>query len=91
MEYRKAWGGTVHGSQGGTTEATEQQHSCFTFHFFVSLIREVWLFRRQTKTTLEVSLLEKHPCSKFIIAMGNNAVGKWKCIRLYALLKEQKR
>lgn len=39
---------------------------------------------------LEVSLLEKHPCSKFIIAIGNNAVGKWKCIRLYALLKEQK-
>ncbi|OWK06210.1 PSMG1, partial [Cervus elaphus hippelaphus] len=27
-----------------------------------------------TKTTLEVSLLEKHPCSKFIIAVGNNAV-----------------
>uniref|UniRef100_A0A8C7BEE8 Proteasome assembly chaperone 1 n=1 Tax=Neovison vison TaxID=452646 RepID=A0A8C7BEE8_NEOVI len=36
--------------------------------------REVRLFRRQTKTSLEVSLLEKYPCSKFIIAIGNNAV-----------------
>ncbi|KAM9089403.1 proteasome assembly chaperone 1 isoform 2-T2 [Megaptera novaeangliae] len=36
--------------------------------------REVRLLRRQTKTTLEVSLLEKYPCSKFIIAIGNNAV-----------------
>ncbi|KAB0401203.1 hypothetical protein E2I00_018551, partial [Balaenoptera physalus] len=35
---------------------------------------EVRLLRRQTKTTLEVSLLEKYPCSKFIIAIGNNAV-----------------
>ena len=41
------------------------------------------LLRRQTKTTLEVSLLEKYPCSKFIIAIGNNAVGKWKCIGLH--------
>uniref|UniRef100_A0A8C9DXV2 Proteasome assembly chaperone 1 n=1 Tax=Phocoena sinus TaxID=42100 RepID=A0A8C9DXV2_PHOSS len=36
--------------------------------------REVRLLRRQAKTTLEVSLLEKYPCSKFIIAIGNNAV-----------------
>ncbi|KAF6121282.1 proteasome assembly chaperone 1 [Phyllostomus discolor] len=36
--------------------------------------REVRLLRRQTKTSLEVSLLEKYPCSKFIIAVGNNAV-----------------
>ncbi|XP_028348475.1 proteasome assembly chaperone 1 isoform X2 [Physeter macrocephalus] len=36
--------------------------------------REVRLLGRQTKTTLEVSLLEKYPCSKFIIAIGNNAV-----------------
>ncbi|XP_004446661.1 proteasome assembly chaperone 1 [Dasypus novemcinctus] len=36
--------------------------------------REVQLLRRQTKTSLEVSLLEKYPCSKFIIAIGNNAV-----------------
>uniref|UniRef100_A0A0N8EU78 Proteasome assembly chaperone 1 n=2 Tax=Heterocephalus glaber TaxID=10181 RepID=A0A0N8EU78_HETGA len=36
--------------------------------------REVRLLRRQTKTALEVSLLEKYPCSKFIIAIGNNAV-----------------
>ncbi|XP_040842560.1 proteasome assembly chaperone 1 isoform X1 [Ochotona curzoniae] len=36
--------------------------------------REVRLLRRQTKTCLEVSLLEKHPCSRFIIAIGNNAV-----------------
>uniref|UniRef100_F7AZW9 Proteasome assembly chaperone 1 n=1 Tax=Equus caballus TaxID=9796 RepID=F7AZW9_HORSE len=36
--------------------------------------REVRLFRRQTKTSLEVALLEKYPCSKFIIAIGNNAV-----------------
>uniref|UniRef100_A0A8D2DG14 Proteasome assembly chaperone 1 n=1 Tax=Sciurus vulgaris TaxID=55149 RepID=A0A8D2DG14_SCIVU len=36
--------------------------------------REVRLLRRQTKTSLEVSLLEKYPCSKFIIAIGNNAV-----------------
>ncbi|XP_013001559.2 proteasome assembly chaperone 1 isoform X1 [Cavia porcellus] len=35
---------------------------------------EVRLLRRQTKTTLEVSLLEKYPCSQFIIAVGNNAV-----------------
>ncbi|XP_036303833.1 proteasome assembly chaperone 1 isoform X4 [Pipistrellus kuhlii] len=36
--------------------------------------REVRLFRRQTRSSLEVSLLEKYPCSKFIIAVGNNAV-----------------
>ncbi|XP_004062854.1 proteasome assembly chaperone 1 isoform X1 [Gorilla gorilla gorilla] len=36
--------------------------------------REVRLLRRQTKTSLEVALLEKYPCSKFIIAIGNNAV-----------------
>uniref|UniRef100_A0A8D0NU38 Proteasome assembly chaperone 1 n=1 Tax=Sus scrofa TaxID=9823 RepID=A0A8D0NU38_PIG len=36
--------------------------------------REVRLLRRQTKTSLDVSLLEKYPCSKFIIAIGNNAV-----------------
>ncbi|KAM6225046.1 proteasome assembly chaperone 1 isoform 2-T2 [Rhynchocyon petersi] len=36
--------------------------------------REVRLLRRQTKTSLGVSLLEKYPCSKFIIAIGNNAV-----------------
>ncbi|XP_055975514.1 proteasome assembly chaperone 1 [Sorex fumeus] len=36
--------------------------------------REVRLFRRQTKTAWDVSLLEKYPCSKFIIAIGNNAV-----------------
>uniref|UniRef100_A0A8C0WS62 Proteasome assembly chaperone 1 n=1 Tax=Castor canadensis TaxID=51338 RepID=A0A8C0WS62_CASCN len=36
--------------------------------------REVHLLRRQTKTSLKVSLLEKHPCSKFIIAIGSNAV-----------------
>ncbi|ELW67900.1 Proteasome assembly chaperone 1 [Tupaia chinensis] len=38
------------------------------------LLGEVRLLRRQTKTSLEVSLLEKYPCSKFIIAIGNNAV-----------------
>lgn len=36
--------------------------------------REVRLLRRQTKTCLEFSLLEKHPCSRFIIAIGSNAV-----------------
>ncbi|XP_012882830.1 PREDICTED: proteasome assembly chaperone 1 isoform X2 [Dipodomys ordii] len=36
--------------------------------------REVQLLRRQTETTLDGSLLENHPCSKFIIAIGNNAV-----------------
>ncbi|XP_017652048.1 proteasome assembly chaperone 1 isoform X2 [Nannospalax galili] len=36
--------------------------------------REVQLLRRQTKTSLEVALLEKYSCSKFIIAIGNNAV-----------------
>ncbi|XP_045708500.1 proteasome assembly chaperone 1 [Phyllostomus hastatus] len=36
--------------------------------------REVRLHRRQTKTSLEVSLLEKYPCSRFILAVGNNAV-----------------
>nr|KAF6478388.1 proteasome assembly chaperone 1 [Molossus molossus] len=36
--------------------------------------REVRILRRQTKTSLDVSLLEKYPCSKFIIAVGNNAV-----------------
>ncbi|KAM5281695.1 proteasome assembly chaperone 1 isoform 3-T3 [Ctenodactylus gundi] len=40
----------------------------------LALKREVRLLRRQTKTSLEVSLLEKYPCSKFIIAIGNNAV-----------------
>ncbi|KAF7483789.1 Hypothetical predicted protein [Marmota monax] len=45
----------------------------FWFHL-VSCVREVRLLRRQTKTSLEVSLLEKYPCSKFIIAIGNNAV-----------------
>lgn len=56
---------------------------------FVSCVREVQLFRRQTKTSLEVSLLEKYPCSKFIIAIGNNAVGEWKCAGLDVLFKEQ--
>ncbi|XP_019511334.1 PREDICTED: proteasome assembly chaperone 1 isoform X1 [Hipposideros armiger] len=36
--------------------------------------REVRLLRRQTKTSLDISLLEKYPCSQFIIAIGNNAV-----------------
>ncbi|XP_036755191.2 proteasome assembly chaperone 1 isoform X2 [Manis pentadactyla] len=48
--------------------------------------REVRLLRRQTKTSLEVSLLEKYPCSKFIIAIGNNAVGVWEevgCAKLW--------
>nr|XP_017517498.2 proteasome assembly chaperone 1 isoform X2 [Manis javanica] len=48
--------------------------------------REVRLLRRQTKTFLEVSLLEKYPCSKFIIAIGNNAVGVWEevgCAKLW--------
>ncbi|XP_075398402.1 proteasome assembly chaperone 1 [Tenrec ecaudatus] len=36
--------------------------------------REVRLLRRQTKTYWECALLEKYPCSKFIIAIGNNAV-----------------
>lgn len=31
------------------------------------------LLQRQTKASLEVALLEKHPCSKFIIAVGSNA------------------
>ncbi|KAJ8793561.1 hypothetical protein J1605_003569 [Eschrichtius robustus] len=44
--------------------------------------REVRLLRRQTKTTLEVSLLEKYPCSKFIIAIGNNAVAELPCGQL---------
>lgn len=55
----------------------------------VSCVREVRLLRRQTKASLEVPLLEKYPCSKFIIAIGNNAVGKWKCITLDILFKEQ--
>ncbi|XP_054434406.1 proteasome assembly chaperone 1 isoform X2 [Pteronotus mesoamericanus] len=48
--------------------------------------REVRLVRRQTKTSLEVSLLEKYSCSKFIIAVGNNAVGAWEevgCAKLW--------
>ncbi|XP_010634842.1 proteasome assembly chaperone 1 isoform X2 [Fukomys damarensis] len=52
----------------------------------VSCVREVRLLRRQTKTSLEVSLLEKYPCSKFIIAIGNNAVGVWEevgCAKLW--------
>lgn len=53
----------------------------------VPCVREVRLLRRQTKTSLDVSLLEKYPCSKFIIAIGNNAVGKWRCY--IVLLKEQ--
>ncbi|XP_048202181.1 proteasome assembly chaperone 1 isoform X2 [Perognathus longimembris pacificus] len=36
--------------------------------------REVRLLGRQTETTLDAPLLEQHPCSKFIIAIGNNAV-----------------
>nr|XP_004654543.1 proteasome assembly chaperone 1 [Jaculus jaculus] len=36
--------------------------------------REVRLLQGQTKTSLEVPLLEKYPCSKFIIAIGSNAV-----------------
>ncbi|XP_005375820.1 PREDICTED: proteasome assembly chaperone 1 isoform X1 [Chinchilla lanigera] len=36
--------------------------------------REVRLLRRQTKASLEVALLEKYSCSRFIIAVGNNAV-----------------
>ncbi|KAL6072513.1 hypothetical protein STEG23_030757 [Scotinomys teguina] len=35
--------------------------------------REVRLLQRQTKTSLDIALLEKHPCSKFIIAVGANA------------------
>ncbi|XP_051006258.1 proteasome assembly chaperone 1 [Acomys russatus] len=35
--------------------------------------REVRLLHRQTKTSLEAALLAKHPCSKFIIAVGSNA------------------
>uniref|UniRef100_A0A8C6H8Z5 Proteasome assembly chaperone 1 n=1 Tax=Mus spicilegus TaxID=10103 RepID=A0A8C6H8Z5_MUSSI len=35
--------------------------------------REVRLLRRQTETSLEAVLLETHPCSKFIIAVGSNA------------------
>ncbi|XP_006886776.1 PREDICTED: proteasome assembly chaperone 1-like isoform X1 [Elephantulus edwardii] len=38
------------------------------------LKRQVQLLQRQTKASLEVSLLEKYPCSKFILAIGNNAV-----------------
>ncbi|XP_049641360.1 proteasome assembly chaperone 1 [Suncus etruscus] len=36
--------------------------------------REVRLLRTQTKTSWDVPLLEKYPCSKFILAIGNNAV-----------------
>ncbi|XP_049741268.1 proteasome assembly chaperone 1-like [Elephas maximus indicus] len=36
--------------------------------------REVCLLRRQTQTSLQVSLLEKYSCSKFIIAVENNTV-----------------
>uniref|UniRef100_A0A8C2MZJ7 Proteasome assembly chaperone 1 n=1 Tax=Cricetulus griseus TaxID=10029 RepID=A0A8C2MZJ7_CRIGR len=35
--------------------------------------REVKLLQRQTKTPLEVALLEKQSCSEFIIAVGSNA------------------
>lgn len=42
-------------------------------------VREVKLLRRQTKTCLEAVLLEKHPCSKFILAVGSNATGKRQC------------
>ncbi|XP_060054706.1 proteasome assembly chaperone 1 isoform X1 [Erinaceus europaeus] len=36
--------------------------------------REVRLLRRQTKASLEAPLLEQHPCSAFIVAIGANAV-----------------
>lgn len=42
-------------------------------------VREVKLLRRQTETCLEAVLLEKHPCSKFILAVGSNATGKRQC------------
>ncbi|XP_043847131.1 proteasome assembly chaperone 1 isoform X2 [Dromiciops gliroides] len=39
--------------------------------------REVEVLQRQTNVSLEIPLLEQYPCSKFIIAIGHNAVGTW--------------
>ncbi|XP_051840744.1 proteasome assembly chaperone 1 isoform X1 [Antechinus flavipes] len=36
--------------------------------------REVEVLQTQTKVSLEIPLLEQYPCSKFIIAIGQNAV-----------------
>lgn len=36
--------------------------------------REVSLLRPETKTSWDVPLLERYPCSKFILAIGNSAV-----------------
>ncbi|XP_043847130.1 proteasome assembly chaperone 1 isoform X1 [Dromiciops gliroides] len=36
--------------------------------------REVEVLQRQTNVSLEIPLLEQYPCSKFIIAIGHNAV-----------------